>query len=238
MDISLTKLWVLELADFADKVIRASNSGRYTFVGTHPIFTELQAKNAAYQQVYSKLTYSGQGKAVAEADKKRDTAFLTLRDFLNSYRKMTTMPRVAEAESLYRVFKQYGTGLHNLSYASESAQLKKLIAGLGTAAHADALAALNLTDAFTNLKEAHADFETLYGQQAEANADLRALPSATGVRVGLEKALRKYLDLLTLMNDVPEWEMLYKEISVLATAAKNSHRDSAGKGDGPTPPTS
>ncbi len=77
------------------------------------------------------------------------------------------------------------------------------------------------------LQMAHLRFTDLYGQQAEANADLRSLPSASAVRQNLEKALRNYLDLLTIMSDSPDWAPLYQEARVLAQAAQNSHRNPA-----------
>ncbi|GIM57535.1 hypothetical protein CAPN006_19270 [Capnocytophaga canimorsus] len=73
-----------------------------------------------------------------------------------------------------------------------------------------------------DLKTKQEAFENLFAEQSEANAELRKTPSATTLRKDLEKALRSYLDFLTAMKSLPEWEDLYQDINELVKAERNS----------------
>lgn len=62
--------------------------------------------------------------------------------------------------------------------------------------------ALSLTAAFTDMKTKQTAFETLFVEQATANAYLRNIKSASAIRKDLEKSLKSFLNLITAMNDV------------------------------------
>ena len=72
------------------------------------------------------------------------------------------------------------------------------------------------------LKTKHQHFEQLYTEQAEANADLRKMPSATAIRRDLEKSLKSYLDLISIMKTQPDWADFYQEVNELVKSARNS----------------
>ncbi|WP_165585019.1 hypothetical protein [Chryseobacterium taiwanense] len=48
------------------------------------------------------------------------------------------------------------------------------------------------------------------------------MTSATAIRKVLEKNLKSYFNLLTVMKEVPGWELLYSDTNELVKAAKNS----------------
>ncbi|WP_435523548.1 DUF6261 family protein [Chryseobacterium indoltheticum] len=145
-----------------------------------------------------------------------------LKAFLNGNRQLSMAPNYQSAVDLYSVFKTYGLNLDRLSYSSQTAQMKKLIEELETPENLQKIALLSLNPAFTEMKTKHDDFETLFADQAEANADLRNMSSASAIRKDLEKNLKAYLNLLTVMKEVPGWELLYTDTNELVKAAKNS----------------
>ena len=100
--------------------------------------------------------------------------------------------------------------------------MKKLIEELEKPETLTKLSTLNLETIFNQLKTAQTDFETIYAEQAEANADLRQLPSASAIRKNLEAALKNYLNLLTAMKNVENWKLIYADINEIVKAAKNS----------------
>jgi len=222
MKISLTNLSTKNLATLSQRLINSSKTGEYTIVDGHPLLLALEASYNDYDAVYTKQTYSGKGKEVAQADKERDVAFANMKAFLNGYRKLSSMNNYQDAEELYSIFKKFGLRLDIMSYSAQSAQLKKLIEELEKPENTTRINNLLLTPSFTDLKTKHDVFEVLYAEQAEANADLRNLPSASSVRKGLEKALRAYLNLITAMKDLPDWSILYHELKEIVKAAKNS----------------
>jgi hypothetical protein len=145
-----------------------------------------------------------------------------LKAFLNGYRKLPSATNYQSAEDLYGVFKTFGLNLDRLSYSSQTAQMKKLIEVLETPENQQKISLLSLDAAFAEMKTKHETFETQFADQAEANADLRQLTSASAIRKDLEKTLKSYINLLTIMKDVPDWELLYSDTNEFVKAAKNS----------------
>lgn len=222
MKITLTNLSTKNLATLAQRTINSSQSGNYTIVENHPLLLALATSYATYDAVYTKLTYSGKGKEVATADKERDVAYSTIKAFLNGYRKLQFAANNADAKVLYTIFKQFGLNIDTLSYSAQTAQLKKLIEELEKPENTQRLENLAITPAFNDLKTKHEAFETIFAEQAEANADLRTSASASSTRKELEQRLRSYLSLITAMKDVPDWSNLYHDLNEIVKAAKNS----------------
>ncbi|WP_175620587.1 DUF6261 family protein [Chryseobacterium schmidteae] len=222
MKISLVRLSTKDLATLAQRIISNIQSGKYPVISNHPLTSTLQTSYTEYDVVYTKQIYSGKGKDVATADHERDVAYTNLKAFLNGYRKLQTVPNYQSAEDLYSVFKTFGLNLDRLSYSSQSAQMKKLIEALENQESQQKIALLSLDPAFTEMKTKHENFEALFADQAEANADLRQMTSASAIRKDLEKNLKTYLNLLTAMKDVPGWELLYSDTNELVKSAKNS----------------
>lgn len=222
MKIALTKLSTKDLATLAQRIITNIQSGKYPVISNHPLTAALQASYTEYDQVYTKQIYSGKGKDVATADHERDVAYTNLKAFLNGYRKLSSAPNYQLAEDLYGIFKTFGLNLDRLSYSSQTAQMKKLIEELETPENIQKMIALALNNAFADMKARHENFELLFADQAEANADLRQMTSASAIRKDLEKNLKTYLGLLTAMKDVPGWQLLYSDTNELVKAARNS----------------
>lgn len=222
MKISLVRLSTKDLATLAQRILGNIQSGKYPVITNHPLTATLQTSYTAYDNVYTKQIYSGKGKDVAHADHERDVAYTNLKAFLNGYRKLQTAPNYQAAEDLYNVFKTFGLNLDRLSYSSQTAQMKKLIEELETPKKQQSISLLSLNPAFTEMKTKHEDFEAIFADQADANADLRNMTSASAIRKDLEKNLKAYLNLLTVMKEVPGWELLYTDTNELVKAAKNS----------------
>lgn len=223
MKITLRKLSTKDLATLAQRTINTSESGNYPVIDAHPLLSELKLKYADYDAVYTKMTFSGKGNDVATSDNERDLAYTTLKAFLNSYRKMLTLPNFQSAEDLYQIFRQFGLNLDRMSYSSQTAQLKKLIEELEKPENNQKLKDLKLTTAFDEMKDRQTAFETIFAEQAGANADLRNQKSASGIRKDMEETLKAFFGLLTAMKDVTEWKLFYNDVNELVKAAKNSN---------------
>lgn len=222
MKISLVRLSTKDLATLAQRIISNIQSGKYPVISNHPLTATLQTSYNEYDLVYTKQIYSGKGQDVAHADHERDVAYTNLKAFLNGYRKLQTAPNYQAAEDLYNVFKTYGLNLDRLSYSSQTAQMKKLIEELETPKKQQSISLRSLNPAFAEMKTKHEDFEAIFADQADANADLRNQSSTSAIRKDLEKNLKAYLNLLTVMKEVPGWELLYSDTNELVKAAKNS----------------
>ncbi len=215
MKITFNKLTTEELATLADRVIHSSKNGNYTVVENHPLLQEIEKEYVEYRKVYEKATYSGKGTEVANADRKRDKIFSGIKAYIMGYSKLEYLPNYQYAKDLYRILKQFGLGLDKLNYAKETAKIKILIEELNKVDNKNKITALNLDIALTEFKNANDLFESLYAEQAEANSDLRALPSASAMRKNLESALNDYFLLLEGMKRVEGWEGIYYDINEL-----------------------
>ena len=222
MKISLQRISTKNLATLAHRVIEASKTGKTQLGQQQPMLMDLEEKYRAYDEVYTKQTFSGKGKSVAEADEARDKAFSSLKNFLWGYRQVSSVPNADQAGELYEVIKLFGTDIDRLSYSAQSAQMKKLIEELDKPENTIKINVLSLSAAFMELKTKHQHFEQLYTEQAEANADLRKIPSATAIRRDLEKSLKSYLDLISIMKTQPDWADFYQEVNELVKSARNS----------------
>lgn len=222
MKINLAQLTTAALDTLASRTINSSKNGNYTVVANHDLLERLEIEHQKYNSVFGKQTFSGKGKEVAEADIKRDKLFAGMKGIVASYSKMEIVPGFSEAVSLYKIFKNYGLDLDKYTYAVETAKLTKLIEDLEKEENLTHVNTLHLGEIFTLLKAAQTDFEIIYAQQAEANADLRQMPSASSQRKNLEAALRNYFSLLTAMQNIEGWKMIYSDIKELVKSAKTN----------------
>lgn len=222
MKITLQKLSTKDLATLAQRIINSSKNGNYTVVENHELLIAIEEQYNVYDKVYAKLAFSCKGHTVAEADRTRDYLFSGMKQFLKGYEKLPSLDNYQIAIDVLSIFKIHGLDLDKLSYSAETAQMKKLIEELEKPETLNKLSTLNLETIFNQLKTAQTDFEAIYAEQAEANADLRQLPSASAIRKNLEAALKNYLNLLTAMKSVENWKLIYADINEIVKAAKNS----------------
>ena len=120
-----------------------------------------------------------------------------------------------QAKELYEILKQHDLGLDRKSYAEETALLKKLIESLNNPNNQSKLRAVSLDMTYEELKRKQMDFERLYSEQIEANAELRMEKSASSLRKDLENTLRNYLKYIDAMKSVPNYKELYYELNEL-----------------------
>lgn len=237
MKITLSRLGTKNLASLAQRVVNSSKSGKYKIAEEHDFLKALERESAEYDKLYVKLTYSGKGEEITAADMARDKAFYALKLYLKGYKDVPSLPDVTEAAVLYKLMDQYGGNIIKMTYADESAQLKRLIVELDKPENIARLTTLKLKPAYEELKAKQKAFEDLYAEQAEANAELRALPSASSVRARLESALRAYLDLVFAMRSITGWDMLYRDLNEMVKAAAATYKNDKGTPDAKDPKT-
>lgn len=230
MKIALTKLSTKDLATLAQRIISNSQSGKYPVISNHPLLSVLQTSYNDYDAVYAKQVYSGKGKDVAVLDEERDVAYTNLKGFLYGYRKLHSAANHQFAEDLYNIFKTFGLDLDRLSYSSQTAQMKKLLETLELPENQQKISALSLDIAFQEMKNTQETFEVIFAEQAVANAGLRQMTSASAIRRDLEKTLKSYLNLISVMKEVSGWETFYADINELVKAAKNSSISKTNEG--------
>lgn len=222
MKITLSRLTTKDLATLVKRIITLSQSEKHLKVNNHPILANLETAYNEYDNVYAKQMYSGKGKEVADADELRDDAYNNLKAYLKGYRKLPSAANRPWAEDLYKVIQSFGLSIDRLSYSSQTAQVKKLIEALETPDNAQKLAGLSLTIAFNEIKNTQTTFEQIFAGQAEANADLRQMTSASSIRNNLQEKLKSYFNFVLGMKEITGWESLYADINENVKAAKNS----------------
>ncbi|ATA90437.1 DUF6261 family protein [Capnocytophaga stomatis] len=220
MKITLSKLNTKELATLTETTISISKSGKYTFVESNELLKQVEEIFKVYRTVYTKSTFSGKGKSVAEADRHRDKLYNGLRDYIKGYAGLEPLPHNAKAKTIYAVFKKYGTRLAKLKYAEQTAQLRKFLEEMNLPENLLLLEDLGVKAILDLLKQAQDDFDVIYAEQIASNSELRNIPSATKIRSELEEYLRAYFTFIKAMQKSPEWKPLYNEINELVKSIK------------------
>lgn len=220
MKLTMKKFSTKEIATLSERVVQASNSGKYKPVEDHPLLNNLEKETNIYKEVYSKITYSGKGTDVLKADKERDSLYTSLKAYLKAYAKMELLPHYQDAKALYDIWLSFGADISTLSYAEETAQMVRLIEEMDKQENTERLTHLNLLTTFQSLKTKQNNFESLYREQIEANAELRTIKSATSIRKDLEQALRAYIDFITAMKSVEGYKEIYAELNEIIKGIK------------------
>ncbi len=225
MKITLSKLSTKELATLTETTISISKSGKHKFVEKNELLKNLEEIFSVYSNSYTKLSFSGKGKSVAEADKNRDKIYSNLRDYIKGYAGLEQLPHNAKAQTIYALFKQYGTGLTKLNYAEETAQLRKFIEEMNKPENLSLLEDLGVKAVFELLQQAQEDFDVIYAEQIASNSELRNIPSASKTRAELEECLRAYFTFVKAMQKNSDWKLLYNEINELVKSIKPNSSD-------------
>ena len=212
---ALNRISTVALAALAEDVIKASKEGKHIIPEISPLLSALEQEYNTYKEAFVKQTYSGKGKELAKLDEERDDVFSQMRNYLKAFSEAKFVPHYEEAKELYEILKQHDLGLDRKSYAEETALLKKLIESLNNPNNQSKLRAVGLDMTYEELKRKQMDFERLYSEQIEANAELRMEKSASSLRKDLENTLRNYLKYIDAMKSVPNYKELYYELNEL-----------------------
>lgn len=220
MRLKYSKLSTKDLGILAQRVLEEAKQSDIAEAKNHLFLSNLETSYNQYYAVISKQSFSGKGQTVAQADKERDKAFTQLKAFLSGYSQLSSAPHNADAVALYNLFKIYGLRLDKLSYGEQTLQLGKLIEALSLAENQNHIKNLSIKESFNELKAKHEAFKVLFDEQAQANAELREIKSASSLRKTLEKDLRRFLELVSLMNEAGQWSALYNKLNEFVKAAR------------------
>lgn len=219
----LTAMNIDTMAELAKRILSITKHESYAMAQNHALVIKLEATLNNYLAVFDKLTFSGLGKQVADADILRDTLYIAFRDIITSYSKCSGLTDQQIATELKLIINQYGNGLHKLSYGDQSSHLDKLLEMLNSVDNQAKIAKLNLTECYVLLKNAQQAFTVLYRKQVAKNAELRSKLSASSMLKELTADVRNYLNFAEAMGNIEEsWKALSLELNEVLKAAKNS----------------
>lgn len=230
MKINLRKLSTRDLASLTEQVIEYAKNYNVSDVKNHIFLKELERKYPEYSVSLSKETYSGKGKTVAQINKERIANYRNLKAFLLGYSKLPSAPFYQEGKDLFLIFKKVGLTIDRLNYAEQTSKIINIVELLEQEENTEKLKKLSLEQAFLDIKTSNQNFKKVYNEQIEANTELRTQKSASVIRKELEISLRKFLDQITLMYQVPGWENIYNVLNeYVKSYNKNISKDIAFK---------
>lgn len=219
----LSDMSIDTMAELTKRILSITKKENYAMAQNHALVVKLETTATNYMAVFDKLSFSGLGKQVAEADDIRDKTFMAFRDNVNSLAKMPGLSTQQTAIAIQQILKQHGNDLHKLSYGDQSSHLDKLLEALNASENQTKIATLNLSECYLLLKNAQQAFNALYHKQVEANAELRSKLSASSMLKHLTADVRNYLNYAHAMGNVDEtWKALSLELDEVVKAAKNS----------------
>lgn len=228
IEITFSRLTTTNLGTLGDRTIAYSDQTSDADITGHPLLAEVKTKSEVYNAVILKRIYSGMGTTVEGADLVRDNNHRSLKNILSGFAGFGGTAKGTAAAALLQVFANMGS-IYELSYADESAVIDKLLTALTLPTNEAYITTLGLQSEVEALSVAQTNFESLYLEQAAANAELRKQPSASSIRHELEGALRDYYAFVSSMRNIAPWDDLYLVLLELTKAAKSSIREFAPK---------
>jgi hypothetical protein len=145
---------------------------------------------------------------LAEADVKRDCAFLALRYNLLACSKRLQPEWNSAANLLIATIRSYGWNLHKENYSTESSKLKNFLADLEEKPELkSAVAFLNLDNWINELKQSQIDFESIDKARLELKAsrsEVKTADACLEIRKSCE-LLFQYINMMQELNPQDEF---------------------------------
>ncbi|MEQ9468289.1 MAG: DUF6261 family protein [Ekhidna sp.] len=156
-----------ELSETASKYVAATAdlSAADPFIAriTGLLQTDIDNLNAAITAVrLNKLVDD-----VAAADALRDDLFIGFKDLVDAYKRRKNQALVDAYEQIWPIIYQAGTRLYTLGYAEQSGKLEALFTELDKPENQTALATMHADGIYADLKQAQADFVTIYNSRLD-----------------------------------------------------------------------
>lgn len=220
--VPFSRLSTTNLGTLGTRTVEYSERTANESVTTSPLLAELKAKSEEYNSVVLKKGYSGMGTSVIEADLTRDRVYQNVKRILQGFAGFPETNRGKAALALLKAFDDAGS-IHGLSYADETAVLNKIMTALQTDENKANVTVLAMEEEFRQLEESQNNFNQIFFDQVDANAELRKQSSASAIRNELENVLRDYFAYVSAMRRIEPWDDLYQALKELAKAARLSN---------------
>ncbi|MBM7635725.1 DUF6261 family protein [Streptococcus saliviloxodontae] len=158
-------------ADTAQAVLTyVKNHKNELLLTTHA--TNLQTAQTDFQVVQKGKVASDLAKDLDEADKKRDRAYQTFANFVKSYAYVDGKDIETAYKQLTQVLSEH-KNITGLTYEEETAQLTRFFEEMAAPEKTTALATLNLTVHYDNLKAAQTQFTKAYQARLKEQTDTK-----------------------------------------------------------------
>lgn len=218
----LSEMSTETLAELTKRILSISKKETFPVVQDHALLVKLEATATKYLEVFDKLTYSGLGKSVAEADLLRDSLFVSFRDIISGFSDMKGLSLQQTATDIKKIIAKYGNTMQKLSYGDQSSHLDKLIEELDISTNQTKISQLHLSESYALLKNSQQAFSAIFHEQIIANAELRSKLSASSLSQELTTDIRNYLNFVDAMGNIdPAWKGLSLELNEVLKAAKS-----------------
>lgn len=138
-----------------------------------------------------------------EKDKRRDSAFLGLRNYINSQVHSSNSEKATAALKLASILNDIGNGIYRLGYADETAKLNTLITALKKADNSSLLKTILGEEWLNELNASQEEFERSYSTkiQAESEIDYPLLKESKKKVIQFLRTLLSYVESNTWINE-------------------------------------
>lgn len=168
-------------------------------------------------KVYDEVLVLERGNVISlkltDADKKRDDAYRSLVNIVKAYTVFPEEEKADAALKLLHVIEKYGKGIDRLPYLQESGILVNLLQDLDLAENVALLSLLHLNEWVTKLKEASAEFDSLFLNRESDNST----KLSGQVKVARQNTQELFQNLATLIQ---AYEIVYGGDAYTVLSAK------------------
>lgn len=169
---------------------------------------------------------------VAEADAIRDDLFIGFRDMVDTHKRRRDPALIAAYEVVWPLIEKAGVSLYKLGYTAQSGQMEALFAELDNPDQQAAIATMNATGIYAELKQAQADFTALYQSRLNADSDMNypTLGEAKSVTIPHVNALLDSIDILDQMEPDTHTALIDK-LDVITSSIMSTARARKTRGE-------
>ncbi len=156
-----------ELSALSTQIIKVMEKAeKINSVTLNNILIKLIRSAGEFLKILNRNKKNKHSKIIKQRDKNRDDAFRALRDSITGASRRLNETYRQNAKMLLEIIKLHGNTLYRENKQVESAKLNSLIKDYDTPDAQDALASIQLTEYYTELKQSQRDFETAFYNKA------------------------------------------------------------------------
>jgi hypothetical protein len=248
----MEKLIIPSLLSVSDGILiseRVLDATRSLTVADPKLLALFTKTESIFDRIVKNQNYSSKSLLtddLIELDKRRDNAFIALRDILHGMSVSLIVAYSSKAEILNAIVKKHGNKIYAMGYKKKTSSLISLFSEFDLAVNHTLLADLGLVVFYDSLKAAQAAFETMSKQKSDEKAvKTNDSEPATDIMAELAPALTDLLALIQINNqlDPTTYGAIYNQLVTFITEvntaarARKTRKQNGTSDDKPETPT-
>lgn len=209
------------LGQYVTEIINAATDTVNATVIDNPLLVTLKQKQQTYKECISKSPNKMISKQLKSKEKNRNNALRAFNLALQMHKYSPDTEKVEAATRLIKATSKLAPNALNSSPAASSAMLEGLIKEFSSGDYYNDIIELGITPQLDNLIREQQNFLKVVNERMEDRASKIHIPTASGYRAEVQKALRNFrlfVSAMALGNMNPVWKNLDRKLMAIDVA--------------------